>query len=69
MDVPLYSAELLIALLGELGLHTNHGFEAGVKVGDAEVEEHRELVDELIVEHLVHFFSVVLLLLCLYANR
>ena len=66
---PLHAAELLIALLGKLALHADHRLEAGVEVRDAEVEELRELGDELLVEHVEHLLRLVVLLLRLRVSQ
>ena len=38
-EISLNTAQFLVALLGELGLHADHSLEAGVKVGYAEIKE------------------------------
>ena len=61
----MHATQLLVALLCELALHPDHSLEAGVKVGDAEIQELRELGDELLVHHVEYLLRVVVFLLCL----
>lgn len=46
---PLHTAELLVSLFREFGLHAYHGFEAGIKVRHSQVEQLGNLGDELVV--------------------
>ena len=66
---PLHATKLLVALLRKLALHADHRLEAGVEVRDAQVEELRELGDELLVEHVEHLLRLVVLLLRLRVSQ
>jgi len=59
----LHSAHLLVSFLCKLALHANHGLKARIKVRYAQVQELRELCDELVVHKLKDFLGFVVFLL------
>jgi hypothetical protein len=61
----LYTTKLLVALFCKLALHTDHGFEAGVKVRYAQIHELWQFLDELLVQDVKDFLRFVMFLLCL----
>jgi hypothetical protein len=63
IKVPLHATEFLVTLFRELALYTDHGFERGIEVRDAQTEELREFGDELIVEEIKDLFGFIVFLL------
>lgn len=61
--VPLNTAQLLVALLGELGLHADHRFKAGIEVRDPQIHQLGKLCNKLVVQQIEDFFRLIVLLL------
>jgi len=62
-DAPLHAAELLVRLLGEAALHADHGLERRLEVRYPEVEQLRQLGDQLRVDRLEDLARLSFLLL------
>jgi hypothetical protein len=58
---PLNTAHLLVTLLCEPKLTSDHGLEARVEVRNSELDELRETLEKSRVHHLVHGFGFVVL--------
>jgi hypothetical protein len=63
--IPLHAAHFLIPFFCEFALHANHGFKAGIKVWNTQLEELGQFSDQLIIENIEQFLGVVVFLLCL----
>jgi len=61
--VPLHRAHLLVSLLCEARLHAHHGLETRVEVRDAQLEQLRQLGEQLLVDRLEEETRIFKLLL------
>jgi hypothetical protein len=68
-SVPLNSTHFLVAFLRELALHSNHSFETRIKIRDAQLKELWQFANELVVQDVKNFLSVIIFLLGLCREK